>query len=222
MIRCKQVGKTYHTGHQALQEINFHVRENEKICLTGYSGSGKTTLLELICGIQRPTTGHIFFNGYNLSSLKTNEILSLRRQIGIIFQDHHLLLERTVYDNVAIPLIVCGESLNIIRRRVPAALDRVGLLDKAKNTPIQLSRGEKQLIAIARAIINKPAVLVIDEPTNHLDDIVSNTIFCLFEEFNHIGVAILMATINTRLIANRNYRVLTLHKGKVTENLHAK
>ncbi len=134
----------------------------------------------------------------------------LRRQIGMIFQDHHLLLDRTVYDNVAMPLIIAGASTEDIRRRVSAALDKVGLLDKAKNFPIQLSGGEQQRVGIARAVVNKPAVLLADEPTGNLDDALSEGILRLFEEFNRVGVTVLMATHDTGLIARRNYRILTL------------
>ena len=139
----------------------------------------------------------------------------LRRQIGMIFQDHHLLLDRTVYDNVAMPLIIAGASTEDIRRRVSAALDKVGLLDKAKNFPIQLSGGEQQRVGIARAVVNKPAVLLADEPTGNLDDALSEGILRLFEEFNRVGVTVLMATHDTGLIARRNYRILTLSQGRM-------
>ena len=135
--------------------------------LTGHSGAGKSTLLKLICGIERPSAGKIWFSGHDISRLKNREVPFLRRQIGMIFRDHHLLMDRTVFDNVAIPLIIAGASYDDIRRRVSAALDKVGLLDKAKNFPIQLSGGEQQRVGIARAVVNKPAVLLADEPTGN-------------------------------------------------------
>lgn len=142
MIRFEQVSKAYLGGRQALQGVDFHLRPAEMAFLTGHSGAGKSTLLKLICGIERPSAGHILFGGHDISRLKNSEIPFLRRQIGMIFQDHHLLMDRTVYDNVAIPLVIAGASLEDIRHRVSAALDKVGLLDKARNFPVQLSGGE--------------------------------------------------------------------------------
>lgn len=149
------------------------MQPGEMAFLTGHSGAGKSTLLKLICGIERPSAGKISFSGHDISRLKNREVPFLRRQIGMIFQDHHLLMDRTVFDNVAIPLIIAGASGDDIRRRVSAALDKVGLLDKAKNFPIQLSGGEQQRVGIARAVVNKPAVLLADEPTGNLDDALS-------------------------------------------------
>ncbi len=215
MIRFEQVSKAYLGGRQALQGVDFHLRPAEMAFLTGHSGAGKSTLLKLICGIERPSAGHIWFGGHDISRLKNREVPFLRRQIGMIFQDHHLLLDRTVYDNVAMPLVIAGASTEDIRRRVSAALDKVGLLDKAKNFPIQLSGGEQQRVGIARAVVNKPAVLLADEPTGNLDDALSEGILRLFEEFNRVGVTVLMATHDTGLIARRNYRILTLSQGRM-------
>ncbi|CAG77242.1 cell division ATP-binding protein [Pectobacterium atrosepticum SCRI1043] len=220
MIRFEQVSKAYLGGRQALQGVDFHLRPAEMAFLTGHSGAGKSTLLKLICGIERPSAGQILFGGHNISRLKKREVPFLRRQIGMIFQDHHLLMERTVYDNVAMPLIIAGASSEDIRRRVSAALDKVGLLDKAKNYPIQLSGGEQQRVGIARAVVNKPAVLLADEPTGNLDEALSEDIFRLFEEFNRVGVTVLMATHDTGLIARRNYRVLTLSDGRMVGGNH--
>lgn len=144
----------------------------------------------------------------------------MRRQIGMIFQDHHLLFDRTVYDNVAMPLIISGASSEDIRRRVSAALDKVGLLDKAKNFPIQLSGGEQQRVGIARAVVNKPTMLLADEPTGNLDGELSEGIMRLFEEFNRVGVTVLMATHDIALIERRNYRVLTLSEGRMIGGQH--
>ena len=216
MIRFEQVSKAYLGGRQALQGVNFHIQQAEMAFLTGHSGAGKSTLLKLICGIERPSAGHILFGGHDISRLKSSEVPFLRRQIGMIFQDHHLLMDRTVYDNVAMPLIISGASSEDIRRRVSAALDKVGLLDKAKNLPIQLSGGEQQRVGIARAVVNKPAVLLADEPTGNLDGELSEGILRLFEEFNRVGVTVLMATHDVGLIARRNYRTLTLSQGRMS------
>jgi len=176
--------------------------------------------LKLICGIERPSAGNILFGGHDISRLKSREVPFLRRQIGMIFQDHHLLMDRTVYDNVAMPLIIAGASTEDIRRRVSAALDKVGLLDKAKNLPIQLSGGEQQRVGIARAVVNKPAVLLADEPTGNLDGELSEGILRLFEEFNRGGVTVLMATHDVGLIARRNYRTLTLSQGRMSGGVY--
>ncbi|MBG6243987.1 cell division ATP-binding protein FtsE [Candidatus Symbiopectobacterium sp. 'North America'] len=215
MIRFEQVSKAYLGGRQALQGVDFHLLPGEMAFLTGHSGAGKSTLLKLICGIERPSAGQILFSGHNISRLKKREVPFLRRQIGMIFQDHYLLMDRTVYDNVAMPLIIAGTSSEDIRRRVSAALDKVGLLDKAKSYPIQLSGGEQQRVGIARAVVNKPTVLLADEPTGNLDNALSQDILRLFEEFNRVGVTVLMATHDTTLIASRQYRVLTLSQGRM-------
>ncbi|MBP6122765.1 MULTISPECIES: cell division ATP-binding protein FtsE [Providencia] len=220
MIRFEHVSKAYRGGRQALQGVDFHLQPGEMAFLTGHSGAGKSTLLKLICGIERPSAGHILFNGHDISRLKNREIPFLRRQIGMIFQDHHLLFDRTVYDNVAMPLIISGASTEDIRRRVSAALDKVGLLDKAKNLPIQLSGGEQQRVGIARAVVNKPTMLLADEPTGNLDGELSEGIMRLFEEFNRVGVTVLMATHDVALIERRNYRVLTLSEGRMLGGQH--
>ncbi|HEI9880461.1 TPA: cell division ATP-binding protein FtsE [Proteus mirabilis] len=215
MIRFEHVSKAYLGGRQALQGVDFHLRPGEMAFLTGHSGAGKSTLLKLICGIERPSDGAIWFVGHDISRLKNSEIPFLRRQIGMIFQDHHLLMDRTVYDNVSLPLIIAGASEEDIRRRVSAALDKVGLLDKAKNYPIQLSGGEQQRVGIARAVVNKPTVLLADEPTGNLDGELSEGIMRLFEEFNRVGVTVLMATHDMTLVERRNYRILTLGQGRM-------
>ncbi|MTC52035.1 cell division ATP-binding protein FtsE [Providencia alcalifaciens] len=220
MIRFEHVSKAYRGGRQALQGVDFHLRPGEMAFLTGHSGAGKSTLLKLICGIECPSAGHILFNGHDISRLKDREIPFLRRQIGMIFQDHHLLYDRTVYDNVAMPLIISGASSEDIRRRVSAALDKVGLLDKAKNFPIQLSGGEQQRVGIARAVVNKPTMLLADEPTGNLDSELSEGIMRLFEEFNRVGVTVLMATHDIALIERRHLRVLTLSEGRMLGGQH--
>ncbi len=215
MICFEQVSKAYLGGRQALQRVDFHLQPAQMVFLTGHSGAGKSTLLKLICGIERPSAGLIWFAGHEISRLKNREIPFLRRQVGMIFQEHHLLLDRTVYDNVAMPLIITGATTEDIRRRVSAALDKVGLLDKAKNFPMQLSGGEQQRTGIARAVVNKPVVLLADEPTGNLDNTLSEGILRLFEEFNRVGVTVLIATHNTALIASRSYPILTLNQGRM-------
>ncbi|MGP1924176.1 MAG: cell division ATP-binding protein FtsE [Arsenophonus sp. NEOnobi-MAG3] len=215
MIRFEHVSKAYRGGKQALQGINFHLSPGEMTFLTGHSGAGKSTLLKLICGIERPSTGHIWFGGHYISRLKKREVPFLRRQIGMIFQDHHLLFDRNIYENVSMPLIITGASSEDIRRRVSAALDKIGLLNRAKSYPIQLSGGEQQRVGIARAIVNKPSVLLADEPTGNLDDELSKGIIQLFEEFNRVGVTVLVATHDLELIACRHYSILTLSDGRM-------
>ncbi|AXF78574.1 cell division ATP-binding protein FtsE [Erwinia tracheiphila] len=219
MIRFEQVSKAYLGGRQALQGVEFHLQPGEMAFLTGHSGAGKSTLLKLICGIERPNAGRIWFGRHEISRLKNSEVPFLRRQIGMIFQEHHLLMDRSVYDNVAIPLIIAGASVEDIRRRVSAALDKVGLLGKAKSFPVQLSGGEQQRVGIARAVVNKPAVVLADEPTGNLDDALSEEILRLFEEFNRVGVTVLMATHDRSLIARRNYRLMTLNQGHLDGGL---
>ncbi|QLK88235.1 cell division ATP-binding protein FtsE [Arsenophonus endosymbiont of Aphis craccivora] len=215
MIRFEHVSKAYRGGKQALQGVDFNLHPGEMAFLTGHSGAGKSTLLKLICGIERPSTGHIWFGCHHISRLKKREVPFLRRQIGMIFQDHHLLFDRNVYDNVSMPLIIAGASSEDIRRRVSAALDKVGLLNRAKSYPIQLSGGEQQRVGIARAIVNKPSVLLADEPTGNLDDELSEGIMRLFEEFNRVGVTVLVATHDLELIERRHYSILTLSEGRM-------
>lgn len=218
MIRFKYVSKTYCGGRQAIQGVDFHLKHREIAFLTGYSGAGKSTLLKLIYCIERPSSGQIIFNGYHISRLKNQEIPFLRRQIGMVFQDHHLLYDRTVYDNVAMPLIISCASVEKIRKRVSGALDKVKLLDKARNILNQLSGGEQQRVGIARAIVNKPMMLLADEPTGNLEKELSEEIMRLFEEFNRVGVTVLIATHDVELIKRRHCRVLTLSEGRMIRN----
>ncbi|WP_041393816.1 cell division ATP-binding protein FtsE [Photobacterium profundum] len=217
MIRFQQVSKAYRGGSQALQKVDFHLRSADMAFLTGHSGAGKSTLLKLICAIERPSDGHIFFNGHEITRIDNKQIPFLRRNIGIIFQDHKLLMDSSVYDNVALPLRVEQVSENDVKRRVSAALDKVGLLDKARCLPIQLSGGEQQRVGIARAVVNKPMLLLADEPTGNLDAELSQQVMRLFEEFNRVGVCVLMATHDTSLLSTHNYRRLDLHQGHLRE-----
>ena len=217
MIRFQQVSKAYRGGRQALQKVDFHLQPADMAFLTGHSGAGKSTLLKLICAIERPSDGKIMFNGHDITRIGSKQIPFLRRNIGIIFQDHKLLMDRTIYDNVALPLRVEQATENEIKRRVSAALDKVGLLDKARYLPIQLSGGEQQRVGIARAIVNKPMLLLADEPTGNLDAALSRQIMALFEEFNRVGVTVLMATHDTSLLTTHNYRRLDLYQGQLRE-----
>ena len=217
MIRFQQVSKAYRGGRQALQKVDFHLQPADMAFLTGHSGAGKSTLLKLICAIERPSDGKIMFNGHDITRIDSKQIPFLRRNIGIIFQDHKLLMDRTIYDNVALPLRVEQATENEIKRRVSAALDKVGLLDKARCLPIQLSGGEQQRVGIARAIVNKPMLLLADEPTGNLDAALSSQIMALFEEFNRVGVTVLMATHDTSLLTTHNYRRLDLYQGQLRE-----
>ena len=215
MIQFQRVSKVYSGGKPALQNITFTLAQGEMAFLTGHSGAGKSTLMRLICGLEKANDGKVLLNGVDVSSLKKHQMPFLRRTIGMIFQDHQLLLDHTVYDNVAFPLIILGKPVEEIKRRVSAALDKVGLIDKMKFYPIQLSGGEQQRVGIARAIVNRPTVLLADEPTGNLDDKLSKDILKLFEEFNQAGVTVLMATHNMGLIRRKHHRILNLNQGRL-------
>lgn len=215
MIQFERVSKVYSGGKPALQNINFELARGEMAFLTGHSGAGKSTLMRLICGLERANDGRVLLNGNDVNRLKKHEIPFLRRHVGVVFQNHQLLMDHTVYDNVAIPLIILGKSAEEIRRRVSAALDKVGLIDKMKFHPIQLSGGEQQRVGIARAIVNRPLILLADEPTGNLDDKLSKDILKLFEELNQTGVTVLMATHNMGLIRRKHHRILNLSQGRL-------
>ncbi|WP_021022235.1 cell division ATP-binding protein FtsE [Salinivibrio costicola] len=221
MIQFQQVSKAYRGGRQALQKVYFELPKGDMALLTGHSGAGKSTLLKLICAIERPSDGHIYFNGHDISRLPRQDIPFLRRHLGIIFQDHKLLMDATVFENVALPLRIEQQSDNEIKKRVSAALDKVGLLDKARCNPIQLSGGEQQRVGIARAVVNRPQVLLADEPTGNLDAALSAQIMELFRLFNQVGVTILMATHDTSLLEQYNHlRRFDLQHGSLAEVGH--
>ncbi|WP_159739874.1 cell division ATP-binding protein FtsE [Vibrio atypicus] len=218
MIKFQQVSKAYRGGRQALQKVDFHLRRGEMAFLGGHSGAGKSTLLKLICAIERPTDGKICFNDHDITRIPNKDIPFLRRNIGIVFQDHRLLMDRPVYDNVALPMRIESISESEIKRRVNAALDKTGLLDKAKCLPSQLSGGEQQRVGIARAVVNRPTLLLADEPTGNLDPELSSRVLKLFEEFNRAGVTILLATHDVGLVNTRpQYRHLELNQGFLSE-----
>jgi len=215
MLRFEQVSKSYPGGFTALDRVNFHLAKGEMAFLTGHSGAGKSTLLRLISLIERPSAGRVVINGVDLSAVKAGQIPYVRRDIGMIFQDHRLLANHTVFDNVALPLVIEGFTGRDMARRVHAALDQVGLLDKARCLPATLSGGEAQRVGIARAIVNKPPLLLADEPTGNLDPDLSKDVMRMFEAFNHAGVSVLIASHDLGLIARMRYRTMTLKQGRM-------
>lgn len=215
MINFSTVSKRYESGHEALGGISFDIDEGELVFLTGHSGAGKSTLMKLIMLMERPTTGQVIIGGRNLSRIRKGQIPFHRRQVGVVFQNHQLLFDRNVFENVALPLQIAGYQSREVGRRVRAALDKVGLLDKEKHNPITLSGGEQQRVGIARAVVNKPPVLLADEPTGNLDPELSAEIMNLFAQFNAVGVTVMIASHDIDLITRLDYRVLTLHKGHI-------
>ena len=215
MIRFDNASKRYPGGHDALNQVNFFIPPGQMAFLTGHSGAGKSTLLKLIALLERPTRGQVFVNNQNLAKISRKRIPFFRREIGIIFQDHQLLFDRTVFDNVALPLIIAGNPQREIGKRVRAALDKVGLLNKEKVYPITLSGGEQQRVGIARAVVNKPALLLADEPTGNLDPELSREIMHIFEDFSQVGVTVLVATHDLDMISQMPYRQLTLKSARL-------
>lgn len=215
MIHFDQVSKRYEGGHEALSSISLHIEKGEMVFLTGHSGAGKSTLLKLITRIEKASSGQLRVNGQILNRLRRSQIPHFRRNLGIVHQDHQLLMDQTVYDNVALPLIIAGEHPKDVTRRVRAALDKVGLLEREKYRPIQLSGGEQQRVGIARAVVKKPAILLADEPTGNLDPGLSRDIMELFSEFNRVGTTVLIASHDLGLIARLNYRVASLQDGRL-------
>ncbi len=218
MIEFAEVSKRYPNGQEALKRVTFELADGEMAFLTGHSGAGKSTLLKLICLMERATSGQVVVNNKNLNRTSKRNIPSVRRNIGMIFQDHRLLFDRSVFDNVALPLIIAGYPHREIGRRVRAALDKVGLLSKEKHTPIMLSGGEQQRVGIARAVVNKPPLLLADEPTGNLDPELSSEIMKLFEQFNQVGVSLLIASHDLSLIAQMHYRTLVMKEGQLVSD----
>jgi len=213
MILFDEVSKIYADDHIALNKVDLHLKKGEMAFLTGPSGSGKSTLLKLVSLMERPAAGRIILNGNDISHIKGDDIAYLRRHIGMIFQDHRLLMNRTVLENVGLPLLIEGYSRFEIKRRSLSALDKVGLSGKEDSFPIHLSGGEQQRVGIARAIINHPPLLLADEPTGNLDPKLSLEILNLFESLNQSGMSVLIATHDLGLIAKMRYRTLTLRDG---------
>ncbi len=217
MIQFSGVYKRYPNHFEALSGLSFQLKKGEMAFLTGHSGAGKSTLLKLIALIERATYGQIVVNDLNLTRLPKRKVPYYRRNIGIVFQDHHLLHDRTVFDNVALPLVIAGESHREIGRRVRAALDKVGLLSKERHFPISLSGGEQQRVGIARAVVNRPPILLADEPTGNLDPELSREIMHLFEQFNQVGTTVFIATHDLELIHTLPYRHITLASGRLAQ-----
>ncbi len=213
MIRFINVSKRYPHGHEALKQVNFELKAGEMAFLTGHSGAGKSTLLKLCALIERPTQGQVFIDGKNLNRVSYSDIPYLRRSMGIVFQNPRLLLDRTILENVALPLSISGYMPPEIGRRARAALDKVGLLSKECLFPEELSQGEQQRVGIARAVVNKPKLLLADEPTGNLDHDLSREIMSLFYEFKKIGVSVLIASHDLALIASFRCRMFSLKEG---------
>jgi len=215
MIRFDNLSKRYTGGLEALRNVSFEMDGGEMAFLTGHSGAGKSTLLKLLMLIERPTAGNLLINGKNLSRLSKSRIPFYRRQLGVVFQNHQLLFDRSVFENVALPLQVSGYTPGEIGRRVRAALDGVGLLDREKSSPIELSGGEQQRVGIARAVVHKPKILLADEPTGNLDPQLSAEIMALFKRFQDVGVTVLIATHDIDLINKMNLRIMRLNQGEL-------
>lgn len=212
MIEFKQVSKRYPTGQLALYNVNLTLEAGEMAFITGHSGAGKSTLLKLIALLERPSRGDVLISGRSLNRLPKSQIPDYRRRIGFIFQDPHLLYDRSVFDNIALPLRISGMSLSEIRRRVQAAMDKVGLLGKEKTFPLMLSAGEKQRVGIARAMVNKPTIILADEPTGNLDPELAQDIMFTFVQFNELGATVLIASHDHALVDRMKKRIIVLQK----------
>jgi cell division transport system ATP-binding protein len=219
LIEFDSVSKRYPGGFEALKNVSFQIPRGEMLFLTGRSGAGKSTLLKLIMLMERPSSGRVVVNGHQLNKLAPNKVAYLRREIGVVFQNHQLLFDRTVFDNVALPLMILGYQPREIGRRVRAALDKVGLLNREKSNPITLSGGEQQRVGIARAVVHKPPILLADEPTGNLDPELSAEVMRLFSQFNQVGVTVLIASHDLGLIARLPYRLLTLREGNLIRGI---
>jgi len=217
MLQFINVSKRYSDSGEVLSNVSFRLEKGEMAFLTGHSGAGKSTLLKLIPVIERPNRGQVLFDGRPINPISKREVPYLRRKLGLIFQDYRLLHDRTVFDNVALPLLIAGYSQQETARRVRAALDKVGLLRKEKRYPLALSGGEQQRVGIARAIVHKPSLILADEPTGNLDPGLSAEIMDLFKEFNQVGVTLLIASHDLGLISRFGCRTLKLQQGQLVE-----
>ena len=215
MISFSQVNKRYPSGYQALKNVSFNIDEGEMVFITGHSGAGKSTLLKLVAAIERPNSGSVLLKGQNIASIKQRAIPYLRRNLGLIFQDHKLLFDRSVFDNVLLPLQICGFDYRDSATRARAALDKVGLLAREKANPIALSGGEQQRLCIARAIVNRPAILLADEPTGNLDADYATAIMDIFKSFHQVGVTLLIATHDENILRGFQGRTLALSHGEL-------
>jgi cell division transport system ATP-binding protein len=217
MIRFDRASKRYANGREALNAASFEIGTGEMVFLTGRSGAGKSTILKLIALLERPSRGLVLVNGHNTSALSTRKIPAFRRELGVVFQDHRLLTERSIFDNVALPLHAAetGVSLKDIDRRVRAALDQVGLLDRAAALPLELSVGEQQRVGIARAVVSKPKLIIADEPTGNLDPALSLEVMGLFRRFNDVGVTVVIATHDLDIVKAWGLREIVIDAGRV-------
>ena len=215
MISFDRVSKRYDEGHDALREVSLEIGQDELVFLTGHSGAGKSTMLRLIMLMDRPTRGQVTVDGRNLAGIRPRGVPGHRREIGVVFQNHQLLFDRPVFDNVALPLLIAGYDYREVGRRVRAALDKVGLLSKERALPVTLSGGEQQRVGIARAGVGRPKILLADEPTGNLDPTLSAEIMQLFEEFNQVGVTVLIASHDLALISRLRHRIITLREGSL-------
>ena len=215
MISFSHVNKRYPSGYQALKNVSFNIDEGEMVFITGHSGAGKSTLLKLVAAIERPNSGSVLIRGQNIASIKQRAIPYLRRNLGLIFQDHKLLFDRSVFDNVLLPLQICGFDHRDSAKRARAALNKVGLLAREKANPIALSGGEQQRLCIARAIVNRPAILLADEPTGNLDADYAAAIMDIFRSFHQVGVTLLIATHDENILRGFQGRTLALSHGEL-------
>ena len=218
MLKFDNVTKRYPETGDVLRNVSFHLQRGEIAFLTGHSGAGKSTLLKLIAVMERCSRGQILLDGQNLSQAKEKQLPFIRRKMGFIYQDYKLLQDRTVFDNVALPLVIAGFGHHEIARRVRAALDKVSLTGKEKKYPLALSGGEQQRVGIARAVVNKPPIIIADEPTGNLDPELSAEIMFLFTQFQQVGVTVLIASHDISLITQLNHRVLKLDHGQLVSS----
>ena len=217
MIQFENVTKRFPGGQEAISELSLSVDKGDMVFVTGHSGAGKSTLLRLIALIERPTSGQVIIDGQNLRRVRRRKIPAYRRQLGVVFQDHKLLYDRPVFDNVALPLIIAGVSHRDAGKKVRAALDQVGLLQKEKQRPETLSAGEQQRVGIARAIVTRPKLLIADEPTGNLDPDLSLEVMRIFRRFNEVGVTLLIASHDISLIEKLGCRRIELDQGKLVQ-----
>lgn len=214
-ITLSRVFKRYPGGHEALADISLNIEAGELVFITGHSGAGKSTLLKLMAAIERPTAGSVLVNGQNVGTLRARGIPFLRRNFGLVFQDHKLLFDRNAFENVMLPLDIIGFDRREGARRARAALDKVGLLHREKARPITLSGGEQQRLCIARAIVHRPAILLADEPTGNLDAEYAAGIGALFRDFNQVGVTVVLATHDAQLAARLQPRQIEIRSGRL-------